>query len=184
MKCFFLYCALLVSVFLSTGCANFNSLNQRISLPEVRPEVPVGYLKGEAILDSITLLPPPPSAGSMAMALDEEVNQKYFALRDTLRWELAAMDADLKFPQAAGTFSCALNAPITENDTPHIYMLLRRSMTDVGNSTSKAKIKYNRMRPFVINMKPSCTPNDERFLMKNGSYPSGHSAIGWAWAPS
>jgi acid phosphatase (class A) len=28
----------------------------------------------------------------------------------------------------------------------------------------------------------SCTPADESGLAKNGSYPSGHSTIGWGWA--
>ena len=27
-----------------------------------------------------------------------------------------------------------------------------------------------------------CTPQDEEALRKDGSYPSGHTAIGWGWA--
>jgi acid phosphatase (class A) len=99
-----------------------------------------------------------------------------------LRWTLATDDANLNFPQAAGTFSCALNAPITEQDTPHLYMLLRRTLTDALLSTYSAKDHYSRTRPFVVNKEPTCTPNEEKFLMTNGSYPSGHTAIGWAWA--
>ena len=34
----------------------------------------------------------------------------------------------------------------------------------------------------MANKEPICTPEDKEFLLKNGSYPSGHSAIGWAWA--
>ncbi len=29
---------------------------------------------------------------------------------------------------------------------------------------------------------PICTPNEEQVLRNDGSYPSGHSAIGWGWA--
>src|SRR4029077_4220212 len=29
---------------------------------------------------------------------------------------------------------------------------------------------------------PSCTPAEESYLRTNGSYPSGHSTIGWLWA--
>ncbi len=29
---------------------------------------------------------------------------------------------------------------------------------------------------------PTCRPEDEDALRSNGSYPSGHTAIGWAWA--
>jgi len=103
-------------------------------------------------------------------------------LRDTPRWALAALDADLRFPQAAGTFSCALNAPITEEDAPHLYVLLRRTLTDAGLSTYAAKSHFNRDRPFESNKAPICSPDDQAMLEKDGSYPSGHSAVGWAWA--
>jgi acid phosphatase (class A) len=33
-----------------------------------------------------------------------------------------------------------------------------------------------------VNKAPSCTPDEEKFLKMNGSYPSGHTAVGWAWA--
>jgi acid phosphatase (class A) len=82
----------------------------------------------------------------------------------------------------AGTFSCALNAPITEEDTPHLYLLLRRPLTDVGISTYAAKNHYNRTRPFVWNKEPICTPDEKAWLEKDGSYPSGHTAVGWGWA--
>ncbi len=32
------------------------------------------------------------------------------------------------------------------------------------------------------NNAPVCTPEDEEKLRKDGSYPSGHTALGWAWA--
>jgi len=37
-------------------------------------------------------------------------------------------------------------------------------------------------RPFVVNGQPTCTPASEETLRNDGSYPSGHTAIGWAWA--
>jgi acid phosphatase (class A) len=120
--------------------------------------------------------------GWAAMALDEEVSRKSLDLRGTPRWKLATEDADLNFPHAASTFSCAMNALITEQDTPHLYKLLKSVAADASNSTIKAKVKYKRKRPFVINKEPTCTPDDESKLALSGSYPSGHTAIGWAWA--
>ena len=61
-------------------------------------------------------------------------------------------------------------------------MLLRRTLTDAGLSTYTAKNHYNRTRPFVVNKEPTCAPEEEKHLMNDGSYPSGHTAIGWAWA--
>ena len=61
--------------------------------------------------------------------------------------------------------------------------LVERTLVDAGLATYKAKIKYNRTRPFVAaNDNTTCYPKDEEMLRKDGSYPSGHSAYGWAWA--
>jgi hypothetical protein len=61
-------------------------------------------------------------------------------------------------------------------------MLLRRTLTDAGLATYKAKDTYQRTRPFVVFKVPRCTRADDALLAKDGSYPSGHTAIGWAWA--
>jgi len=165
-----------------TGCAGFQKQSQPAVVPEIRPGILAGYLKPEVLPNSLALLPPPPAEGSAAKALDEEVSRKSLVLRGTPRWALAAEDAELRFPEAAGTFSCSLGIPITEKDTPHLYMLLRRTLADAGLSTYAAKDKYRRKRPFMENKAPTCTPDEEKHLMKDGSYPSGHTAIGWAWA--
>jgi acid phosphatase (class A) len=52
----------------------------------------------------------------------------------------------------------------------------------VAHATDAAKDHYKRARPFVLNKHPICTPDDEKELMKSSSYPSGHAAVGWAWA--
>jgi len=168
----------LACIAITAGFANF----EKQSKPSVVPDRLPGYLASNTLPNSEALIPSPPTAGSSALALDYDISRNSLTLRDSPRWTLATEDADLMFPRAAGTFSCALNAPITEHDTPHLYILMRRTLTDVSLSTSKAKNKYMRTRPFVVNKERTCSPNDEQSLMKNGSYPSGHSAIGWAWA--
>jgi acid phosphatase (class A) len=104
------------------------------------------------------------------------------SLRGTARWELAISDANLAFPAAADTFSCALGIPVTEKDTPVLYMLLRRTLTDIGLAPYSAKNAYQRERPFMVRGETVCTPEDEEALRKDGSYPSGHTSIGWGWA--
>ena len=155
---------------------------QPAAVPEIHPGFLQGYLPSDALPNSLALLPTPPAAGSAALALDEDFSRKSLKLRGTPRWALAAEDADLMFPHAAGTFSCALNAPVTEQDTPHLYMLMRRSLADAGLSTYSAKDEYKRARPFTFNNAPTCTPDDETKMREDGSYPSGHTSIGWAWA--
>jgi len=141
-----------------------------------------GYLADKDVPDSSVLSAPPPAPGSAAQALDDEVSRKYLAMQGTSRWRLAISDANLTFPQAAQTFSCVLNAPLSETETPVLYSLLRKALTDAGRSTAPAKNVYKRQRPFMVNGKPLCTPDAEDILRKDGSYPSGHSAAGAAWS--
>jgi acid phosphatase (class A) len=168
---------------ITAGCAGVERQSEPAAVPLMRPGSPASYLPAEALPNSVALLPPPPAAGSPLQTADEEIARKTRALQGTPRWALATVDDDLKFPHAAGAFSCALNAPITEEATPHLSTLLRRSLVDAGLSTFAAKDQYGRVRPFVVNMEPICAPEAERaMLLKSPSYPSGHAAIGWAWA--
>ena len=164
------------------GCASVDERSKLGAVPEFRAGVLIGYLNPRELPDSLALLPPYPAKDSAALALDEEISRRSFALRDTPRWVLAKSDADLSFPHAAGTFSCALNAPVTEADTPYLYLVLRRTMLDVGLATYSAKNHYKRTRPFVLNQQALCTPSEAPALEKDGSYPSGHTAVGWGWA--
>jgi acid phosphatase (class A) len=172
---------ILVSLAIIAGCAGHAGQTKPAAVPEIHPGILAGYLDAKMLPDSLALLPSPPAEGSAALALDEEVSRKNLALRNTPRWDLAAEDAELMFPEAADTFSCALGIPITERNTPHLYMLLRRTLADAGLSTYTAKNHYQRQRPFMVNNAPICTPEEEAQLRKDGSYPSGHTAIGWAW---
>lgn len=151
-------------------------------VPELRPGMLAGYLDRKQLPNSLALLPPPPAPGSAAHAADEEAFRATVPLRDSARWRQAAKDANLRFPAAAETFSCALGVPIGPEATPHLYTLLRRTLVDAGLSTYGAKDHYRRLRPFVALQAPSCTPAEEATLAKDGSYPSGHAALGWAWA--
>ncbi|MBN1380754.1 MAG: phosphatase PAP2 family protein [Deltaproteobacteria bacterium] len=170
-------------VVIFAGCASSAASRSPEPVPELRPGILKGYLDmNENVGSSAVLVPPPPAEGSAALAFDEEYSKRCIALQGTARWKLAASDADLKFPEATDTYSCALNAPISEKETPFLYMLLRRTLTDAGLSTYGAKRKYKRRRPFMSNNEAICTPQDKAKLEKDGSYPSGHTAIGWAWA--
>jgi acid phosphatase (class A) len=149
---------------------------------EIRPGVLAGYLAQDSLPDSSALLPPPPAEGSPALAMDQETSRAAIALAGSKRWNLAGSDANLSFPWAAGVFSCALGAPISLVGAPHLYQLLRRTMTDAGQSTRAAKDRYRRPRPFMVNKAATCTPGAEAQLAEDGAYPSGHAAIGWTWA--
>ncbi|ASV88799.1 class A nonspecific acid phosphatase PhoN domain protein (plasmid) [Ochrobactrum quorumnocens] len=141
-----------------------------------------GYLQQNDLPDSRVLLGPPPADGSAALARDEAAREATIALRGKARWDLARKDADLRFPQPAKNFSCAMGAEISEEKTPHLYGLMQRVLTDAGLSTYGVKNEYHRTRPFVVHNEGTCQPDDEEVLREDGSYPSGHTAAGWAWA--
>jgi acid phosphatase (class A) len=167
---------------IAAGCGTYESETASPAVKEIAPGLLEGYLATEELPNSLELLPPPPEEGSAGFTLDEERSREALALRGTPRWQQAARDANLHFPEAAEAFSGVIGIPITEEETPHLYMLLHRSLTDAGLSTYRAKNHYNRARPFMMNREPICTPEDRDALTRDGSYPSGHTAIGWAWA--
>jgi acid phosphatase (class A) len=179
------YMLLICIIVLSTfgGYATASEAVAPASTPAVAPlpSLP-GYLGKDNVPNSLVLLPPPPAPGSAELARDEDVAQRTFATRDTPRFDLAHVDYDLDFPRVAGTYSCSLNAPITERDTPTLFRLLRRVKTDANLSTNDAKVFYNRQRPYVVNHEKTCAPEGDERLSKNGSYPSGHTTIAWTWA--
>jgi acid phosphatase (class A) len=151
-------------------------------IKEIRPGILEGYLLPGELPNSLLLLPPPPEEGSAAWNLDVEIAEAYLAMEDEARKAQAVRDADLHFPEATEAFNSVLDLQISEENTPMIYMILRRTLADAGLSTYAAKDHYQRPRPFMYNSGPTCTPEEEDYLRNDGSYPSGHTAIGWAWA--
>ena len=141
-----------------------------------------GYLERSQLPDSLALLSAPPAPGSVAQAADLEAHRRAAAQRQQPRWTMAAREASLKFPQAAETFSCTLDMPISQEHTPHLYTLLRRTMADAGLASYKAKDHYQRQRPFAALQETMCAPAEQAHLARDGAYPSGHAALGWAWA--
>lgn len=150
--------------------------------PKLPPGMPAGYLDTSSLPDSLALLPPPPEAGSAAAARDEDARKAMTRAPDSPRWKQATSDADLHFPHGGQVFACTTGVAPDKDTTPALYRLLQRSLLDIGLSTYKAKNHYKRVRPFVAMGTASCSPGDEAMLRGDGSYPSGHAAVGWGWA--
>jgi acid phosphatase (class A) len=140
-----------------------------------------GYLPRGAAPDSMALNPPPPAPHSAALKRDEEAQRTALSLRGTPRWDQAAIDADLFSPGSLGIFSCAAGIAIGQETTPKLAAMLRKAGPDLALAVYPTKRHYLRPRPFMVNGQPICTPKDEAGLRRDGSYPSGHSAIGYGW---
>jgi acid phosphatase (class A) len=143
-------------------------------VPELGHGLMEGYLQGEPPLNSAAFVPPPPSESSARQLADDAASEALRSLEGSVR--------DLHFPAATSIFACALGTTVSEAKTPALYRLLQRSLTDLGLATYPAKKAHQRPRPFLINGEAICTPDERELLETDGSYPSGHSAIGWGWA--
>lgn len=185
--------ATLLSIALLAGCA---STTHTTSTAAIQPPVtleavgmlsptipfPKGFLDPKVLPDSLALLPPPPVEGSAAKAADQEAFNAGMAVNDD-RKALAASDADLSsWAHIVSSFEHIVGTSLSDGSKPNTEMLLRRAIADGALSTYAAKNHYQRVRPFVQNKTSTCRPEDESALRKDGSYPSGHTAIGWTLA--
>ena len=131
--------------FVLSGCAAAPPEKEaaRAEVPEALEEIAPGMLRGyidiEEQLDSTVFVLPSPAENSALQALDSAWADRMQTLRGTSRYELATLDADLRFPVPASVFSCALGIEISEQSTPSLYLLLWRTMTDIGLSPYAAK---------------------------------------------
>jgi acid phosphatase (class A) len=148
------------------------------------PALGQGYLAPEELPDSLFILPPPPAVDSLQFQVDIDQFRQTRSVKGTPRWKQAAFDADLdnnwnKF------YTSVLGLEITLKGTPATYELLKKAGYDSNEAAGKAKRHYNRVRPFIYFKLPAgstCFPKQEAFLATNGSFPSGHTTIGWTQA--
>ncbi len=173
---------IMTCVVVVTGCTCLTTTSIPTKVQEVRPGILQGYLPPDKVPNSLALLPAPPAKESAAFAADQEAFRTTRSLINTERWRQASKDANLHFPEAPQAFSCALEVPITKDSMPNLYVLLQRTSTDASAATMAAKKNYKRVRPFVVYKQTSCTPDWEDDMKRDGSYPSGHTSIGWTWA--
>jgi acid phosphatase (class A) len=171
-----------LAVSLLAGCAGHVGSQKDSVTTSVHHEKPRGFLAAQARPDTLGLIPPPPAENTAWFEADKQTYLSTRKYRFTPRWEQARLDANLSFPEAVDAFSCALGVSITPAQTPQTYQLMANTMEDADRSVDAPKKTYQRQRPFVYFDQQTCTPESEAFLRKNGSYPSGHTTIGWTWS--
>jgi acid phosphatase (class A) len=102
---------------------------------------------------------------------------------DQQRWKSAQVDAVLLYPR----FDEALGKPIDRATSPLLIKLLNRTLRDISASAFSAKLHFQRPRPYQsLALQRVCgtekPPVPESHPSSGSSYPSGHSAYGWAVA--
>ena len=98
------------------------------------------------------------------------------------RVEIAIRDATYSLECIMPEFSEPLGLKMSEEETPEIYKLLKDSKATCENISNFPKFYYKRIRPFMRFHEHTATPQFEPDLLRNFSYPSGHTILGWCSA--
>ena len=160
----------------------FNTYAQDSQKPK-RFDSDLYYLELDDVANSLDLLPPPPAPGSILFLNDEAQYQWGKMQRNTPRGDQAVSDARVTGNGVPFAFSEAFGTNITQEETPEIHTLITHIREDAGDlATFHAKNHYMRVRPFSFYQEDTCNPEQQHELSTNGSYPSGHTSIGWATA--
>ena len=141
------------------------------------------YLPPFMLPDATYYLPAPPDSSSYAF-LDDIAQWQWSKTVPTKRLERASRES-LSMPESMRT----VMAQVLELDTigveqtPALSRLLVKSFITGAISTLTIKDQYKRKRPFmVMNEDPLGQYDNPESLRASGSYPSGHTASGWATA--
>ena len=131
------------------------------------------------------LLPPgrtaPPEPGSLLFLYDEARYKWGRQQRNTPRGAQAVADARLNGEDLSRAFSEAFGCTISREATPELYRLMQNMREDAGDlGTREAKRYYMRVRPYVFYGDTTSVRSQEESHRHSGSYPSGHTAMGWA----
>ena len=153
------------------------------SIKDNRTNPDVFFLEMGDAPNSLELLPGPPSAESVQFMYDKARYDWGKSIRKTERGEQAFRDARVEGQNLPDAYSEAFGVYISPENTPEIYRLIVGMREDAGDlATREAKQFYNRPRPYAFFGEDTCNPEQQAELSTNGSYPSGHSSLGWATA--
>lgn len=163
--------AFAAAIFAIGGTAAAQTAQPVQPAPAMRPAV-----SAPPIIDATTLIGPPPTADSPRQAADR------LAMHPAVSPErLAQARADQPW-----TPWVAMHPVFGDNFTEARLPRTAKVFLDVLNGLSPplgaSKNAYNRHRPFIADASVEQCDAPTPELVASGSYPSGHSAGGWAWA--
>ncbi len=137
------------------------------------------YFQAEEMPDMLKWLPAPPDATSPEFMRD--VNRYMWGKEqrnDSVRAALAIAQADYTMGEVCRQFSGPMGITLSQEATPEIFRLLNDAIRTADKIVTIPKAHYKRPRPFMVFHEHTLTPDDEVFLVNNGSYPSGHTLMG------
>ena len=141
------------------------------------------YFTTAEMPDMIKWCPAPPDTVGPAFAFDIMQYMWGKQMRNCKeRADIAIRDAVYGLDCIIREFSEPFGLQISKEETPEIYKVLREGTATCDSICTLPKKYYMRKRPFMRFHESTLTPDDEPALSKNGSYPSGHTLLGWSSA--
>jgi len=154
-----------------------------VQAQEQEQETVNAYFTTSEMPDMMKFLPGPPDSTSVAFMND--VARYYWGKemrKDPERAAEATRDAVYGLPTILAEFEEAFGMKISAEETPEIYKVLLEGTATCDSICTIPKATYMRRRPFMVFNEATLYPEDEPALRKNGSYPSGHTLLGWSAA--
>ena len=141
------------------------------------------YVKNQDMPNAGFFLPAPPDTASMDFVDDMIQWQWGKSQRNTPRGQQADRESPWEpYIMESIMAQCLGIDTICAEKTPALARFLKRAYNTGNKSTAAAKALYMRTRPFVQMGEETWASHDTDFLRTNGSYPSGHTSLGWGTA--
>lgn len=141
------------------------------------------YFTTSEMPDMLKWHPAPPDTIGAAFAFDIMQYMWGKEMRnDKERAAIAIRDAEYGLDCIIREFSEPFGLQISKEETPEIYKVMREGTATCDSICTIPKRYYMRKRPFMRFQETTLTPDDEESLRKNGSFPSGHTILGWSSA--
>lgn len=141
------------------------------------------YFTKAQLPNMANILPAPPEFESARFVADQSQYLWGKLMRlDEARCAQAKRDAVYSMATIIEEFSGLFGLEITKEDTPEIYSILQDVCASCDSIYSDAKAYFNRMRPYAYYNEDTIIPEKEEKHRYEGSYPSGHTVLGWTSA--
>ena len=141
------------------------------------------YFTKAQLPNMANILPAPPEFESARFVADQSQYLWGKLMRlDEARCAQAKRDAVYSMATIIEEFSGLFGLEITKEDTPEIYSILQDVCASCDSIYSGAKAVFGRQRPYAYYNEGTLVPEKEEKHRKEGSYPSGHTVLGWTSA--
>lgn len=141
------------------------------------------YFTTKQMPDMLKFLPIPPDFSSRFFINDSIKYEWGKEIRKNLEHaDIAKRDAVYGLETIIKEFSIPFGLQISKKGTPQIYKMLEESLATCDSICTLPKAHYQRIRPYTYYNEHTLIKEQEDSHRYNGSYPSGHTILGWSAA--